>query len=101
SSYAQQQQQENYFGSGFHLGSFFFSGGANMDSRTSSVSFAICFSTASTLGRSSAASVRRIFSSRRRHSRRDFSVSFIFLRVSIARSRALVPYSRISCTVAW
>src|ERR1700724_3682021 len=42
--HAQQQQQKYYLGGNFHF--FSFLGAANMDSRTSSVSFSSCFSTA-------------------------------------------------------
>src|SRR5579859_2422592 len=59
----QEQQQKNFNGD-FHFCSFL--GGANMASRMSSPNCSNFFSTASTGGRSSAASVRRISSSARR-----------------------------------
>src|SRR5262249_55448007 len=94
-SHAQQQDQQEYFARGLHyLCSFL--GGANIASRISSPNCSSFFSTASTCGRSSAASVRRMLSSARRPRRRWISVSFIFFLFLMTRSWARVAYSRIS-----
>src|SRR5262249_38922539 len=96
--HAQKQDQQKYLVRGFHL--FSFLGGANIASRISWPNCSSFFSTASTGGRSSAASVRRMFSRARRLRRKWISVSFIFFLFLMTRSWARVAYSRISCTVA-
>src|SRR6185437_16125442 len=93
-----QNNQGKFFCRAHRIFLFF---GANITLSRSWRKSASFFSTSCTEGRSTAASVRRMFSRRRCASRRWISTCFSFFLELTAASWARVALARMSCTVFW